>query len=107
LIFASRPQAFRQDSAEDEHTVTIEQPLPAGATPEKGKKYTFFVDDREFHVDEPTITGGEIMDLAGIARDVGIVLINEDGTQQSIAADEVIELKPGRRFKKAPRFKRG
>jgi len=72
-----------------------------------GKFYTFFVDDQEFHVDQPTITGGEIMDLAGIPREVGLVLIQQDGTQRNIPADEVIELKPGRRFKKAPRFKRG
>lgn len=77
---------------------------------EKGGRqpfYTFFVDDEEFRVDEPTITGGEIMDLAGIPRSTGIVLIMDDGTQENVAADQVIELKPGRRIKKAPRFKRG
>jgi hypothetical protein len=72
-----------------------------------GAFYTFFVDDKEFRIDKPTITGGEIMDMAGIPRNVGLILILEDGTQQEVRADEVIELKPGRRFKKAPRFKRG
>lgn len=72
-----------------------------------GPFYTFFVDDREFHVEESTITGGQIMDLAGIAREVGLLLILEDGTQTAVPADEVITLEPGRRFKKAPRFKRG
>ena len=77
-------------------------------TPDRGGPlYTFFVDDREFRVGEPTVTGGEIMDLAGIPRNVGLILILEDGTQQPIAMDQVVELKPGRRFKKAPRFKRG
>ena len=74
---------------------------------DKRRFYTFFVDDREFHVDDPTITGGEIMDLAGIPREVGLILILEDGTQSQVGTEEVIELKPGRRFKKAPRFKRG
>ena len=72
-----------------------------------GPFYTFFVEDREFHVSEPTITGGQIMDEAGIPREVGLLLILEDGTQQTVGVDEVIELKPGRRFRKAPRFKRG
>jgi len=72
-----------------------------------GPFYTFIVDDREYRVDGPTITGGQIMDLAGIPRDVGLLLVHEDGTQDSIGADEVVELQPGRRFKKAPRFKRG
>ncbi len=73
----------------------------------RGAFYTFFVDDREYRVGEPSVTGGQIMDLAGIPRDVGLLLIYEDGTQESIGADQVIELQPGRRFKKAPRFKRG
>lgn len=75
--------------------------------PASGKFFTFFVDDVEFHVDDATPTGGEIMDIAGIPREVGLVLILEDGTQRAVAEDEVIELRPGRRFKKAPRFKRG
>jgi hypothetical protein len=76
-------------------------------TEHQGAFYTLFVDDREYHVNEPSITGGQIMDLAGIPRDTGLLLISEDGTQESVGADQVIELKPGRRFKKAPRFKRG
>ncbi len=74
---------------------------------QQGKFYTFFVDDREFHVNEPTITGAQIMSLAGIPLDVGLQLIEEDGTQVPVPPEKVIELKPGRRFKKAPRFKRG
>jgi hypothetical protein len=73
----------------------------------RGPFYTFFVDDREFHIENETISGGDIMDMAGIPRDVGLILILDDGTQRAIPADEVVELKPGRRFKRAPRFKRG
>jgi len=72
-----------------------------------GKFFTFFVDDREFHVSDPTITGAQIMSLAGIPVDAGLQLIDEDGTQVPVPPEKVIELKPGRRFKKAPRFKRG
>jgi len=72
-----------------------------------GKFYTLFIDDVEYHVDKPALTGKEIMDLGGIPYEVGLLLILEDGTQVQVAEDEVIELKPGRRFKKAPRFKRG
>jgi hypothetical protein len=74
---------------------------------QQGKFYTFFVDDREFDVHEPTITGAEIMALAGIPLETGLQLIEEDGTQRRVPPEEVIELKPGRRFKRAPRFKRG
>ncbi len=73
----------------------------------RGPFFTFFVDDREFHVEQAVISGAEIMNLAGIPREVGLVLLLEDGTQRTFGADETIELEPGRRFKKAPRFKRG
>jgi hypothetical protein len=53
------------------------------------------------------MTGAEIMDLAGIPYSTGLVLIEEDGQQTQVHEADVIELKPGRRFKKAPRFKRG
>jgi hypothetical protein len=74
---------------------------------EHGKFYTVFVDDVEYRFDHTPVTGGEIMDAAGIPHDVGLLLINEDGSQTQIGVDEEIDLKPGRRFKKAPRFKRG
>jgi hypothetical protein len=73
----------------------------------RGPFYTFFVDGEEFRIDEPTITGGEIMDLVGIPREVGLILLLDDGTQRTVDPNEVFELEPGRRFKKAPRFKRG
>lgn len=73
----------------------------------KGKSFVFEVDGQEYRIEEETITGGEIMDLAGIPRDVGLVQILEDGTQRQVGVDEVIELKPGRQFKKRPRFQRG
>ena len=73
----------------------------------EGKFFTVIVDDKEFHIEESTITGGEIMDLAGIPREVGLIHVLEDGTQVQVGEDEVVELKPGRRFKKAPRFVRG
>ena len=76
-------------------------------TDRQGPFYTFFVDGEEFHVDDPTITGREIMELAGIPLAVGLILLLDDGTQRSVDPDEVFELEPGRRFKKAPRFKRG
>jgi len=73
----------------------------------EGKFYTLFIDSREYHVEKSELTGAEIMDLGGIPHEVGLLLILEDGTQVQVREDEVIELKPGRRFKKAPRFVRG
>lgn len=74
---------------------------------QNGQFFTVFVDEIEYRFETSIVTGGEIMDTADIPRSIGLVLINADGTQERIGADEEIELKPGRRFKKAPRFKRG
>jgi hypothetical protein len=73
----------------------------------KGKFFTLFVDGQEFHIEQPSITGREIMALAGIPQETGLIEILEDGTQVQVNGDEVIDLRPGRRFKKAPRFVRG
>jgi len=83
------------------------KPVDDKQVEQQGKFFTFFVDDREFRFERQTITGAEIMSLAGITAAEGLVLIEEDGTQRPIGPEEEIELKPGRRFKKAPRFKRG
>lgn len=78
------------------------------AADDKGKFFTFFVDSKEYHTPEPQITGGQIMDIAGIPRSTGLIEIMEDGSQVQIGENEVISFTgPGRRFKKAPRFKRG
>lgn len=74
----------------------------------KGKFFTFFVDEKEFHTEKSQLTGGEIMDIAGIPRPTGIVQILDDGSQKQIGENEIIEFEgPGRRFKKSPKFKRG
>jgi len=73
----------------------------------EGKFYTLWIDGKEYHVEKFELTGIEIMDLGGIPHEVGLVQILEDGTQIQIQENEIIELEPGRRFKKAPRFIRG
>ncbi len=78
-----------------------------GRRTEGGPPYFIEVDGQEYRLEQETVTGGEIMDLAGIPRDVGLVQLYEDGTQEQVDPAEVIELKPGRRFKKRPRFQRG
>jgi len=73
-----------------------------------GKFYTFFVDGQEYRTEQSELSGGEIMDIVGIPRSDGLVEILDDGTQTQINENDIIVfVGPGRRFKKAPRFKRG
>lgn len=69
--------------------------------------YIVFVDDVQYEFDHSPVTGGEIMDAAGIPYSVGLIQIRKDGSQRKIEVDDKINLKHGHRFKKAPRFKRG
>ena len=69
--------------------------------------FVFEVEDTNYEHNRPEITGGEIMDIAGIPREQGLIQINPDGTTTSIAADQQVRLVPNARFKRRPRFRRG
>lgn len=73
----------------------------------KHKIFVFEVDDVEYTYDKPTISGAQIMTIAGINPTDGLVQILPDGSRKAIAPDETVELVPGAQFKRRPRFKRG
>lgn len=73
----------------------------------EGPRYFLEVDEAEYEFDHEPVTGAEIMAKADVPQSVGLVQILEDGTQKAVSPEEDFELKPGRRFKKRPRFKRG
>ena len=78
-----------------------------GAAAPEAPQYIFFVDDQEYHVTPPTITGGQIMALTGIPAETGLILLLPDGTQRAVPPDETFDVKGEHHFKKPPRFKRG
>lgn len=69
--------------------------------------FVFDVDDVTYEHDRPTITGAEIMAMAGISPSDGLIQILPDGTRKTVAPDETVHLVPGAQFKRRPRFKRG
>ena len=73
----------------------------------KHKVFVFEVDDVEYTYDKPTITGAQIMEIAGINLSDGLVQILLDGTRKTIRPDETVQLVSGAQFKRRPRFKRG
>jgi hypothetical protein len=74
----------------------------------EGPKFTFFVDGVEYRTNEPSLTCGQIMDIAGVPRSLGLIEVLEDATEKACPEHELYTFeRPGRRFKKAPRFKRG
>jgi hypothetical protein len=96
--------ATQTDSGIDNATDDIpDQDHPDG----RGAVFVFDVDDVTYEHDRPTITGAEIMVLAGITPSDGLIQILPDGTRKSVAPDETVRLVPGVQFKRRPRFKRG
>jgi hypothetical protein len=84
----------------------VNQPTPPAGS--DAKTYTFFVDGTEYQAKQRSLTCGELMDIAGIPHSDGLIEILEDGTERACLPDEEFTFDgPGRRFKKAPRFKRG
>ncbi|MEV1066005.1 multiubiquitin domain-containing protein [Streptomyces sp. NPDC050263] len=75
----------------------------------EGRRATFVfdVDDITYEYNRPTITGTEVMTLAGIAPSEGLIQILPDGTRKTVDPDDTIHLVPGVQFKRRPRFKRG
>ncbi len=71
------------------------------------KKFSLWIEDREFFWGRDTITIPEIRKLGNLTADQPVVEILQDNTEQPLSENAVIELKPGRRFGKKIRFKRG
>jgi hypothetical protein len=72
-----------------------------------GKKFFVNIEGTEYPWDGDTITVSQIRELGRIPADQPIVEELADGTEQTLDANATIDLKPGHRFGRAPRYKRG
>jgi hypothetical protein len=76
-------------------------------TEQGGKKFFIEIEGAEYPWDSSSITVSQIRELGKIPSDQSIVEERPDGTERTLQPDETIELKPGHRFGRAPRYKRG
>lgn len=72
-----------------------------------GQKFFVNIEGTEHPWEGDTITVNQIRDLGKIPADQPIVEELADGTERTLGADDTIDLKPGHRFGRAPRYKRG
>ncbi len=72
-----------------------------------GKKFFIDIEGHEYTWDTPTITVAQIRALGNIPPDQPIIQEAPDGTERTLGENEVVELKPGHRHGRAPKYKRG
>lgn len=72
-----------------------------------GQKFFINIEGKEYPWDKETITVSEIRALGNIPSDQPILQESPDGTERTLAENEVVELKPGHRHGRAAKYKRG
>jgi hypothetical protein len=86
-------------------------PPPCGPVPEAEghSTETFFVEVEaiEHPWSTPTITVAEIRRLGNLPSDQPVIEVDPDNTERTLSEGDLIHLKPGHRYGKKVRFKRG
>ena len=72
-----------------------------------GKKFFIDIEGKEYEWPNETITVPEIRTLGSLPADQPVVQEDKEGTERTLAENEVITLQPGHRHGRAPRYKRG
>jgi hypothetical protein len=73
----------------------------------KRPKYLLDIEGKEVPWDEDTITTEQIAELGGWDVSQGVVEVDQDNNERTLAPGEVIHIKPGHGFGKKHRWKRG
>jgi hypothetical protein len=74
---------------------------------ESGQKYYVEIDGTEYEWGQNTITVPEIRTLGNIPSGTPVIEVDPDNNETTLAEDAVITLKPGHRYGKKVKFKRG
>jgi hypothetical protein len=73
----------------------------------QGPKYFVNIEGTEYEWAKDTITVQEIRTLGGLPANLPVLEETPEGTERTLPEDEVIHLKPGHRFGRASKYKRG
>ncbi len=72
-----------------------------------GKKFFVNIEGTEYEWDKETISVPEIRQRGNLPTDLPVIQVFPDNTERTLEEDEVVALKPGHRFGKRVKFKRG
>ncbi len=73
----------------------------------QGPKYFVEIEGTEYPWANETITVADIRRLGNLPQDTPVIEVDPDNTERTLAETEVITLKPGHRYGKKVRYKRG
>jgi hypothetical protein len=79
----------------------------AEAAEHQGPKYLLVIEGKEYPWDRDTITTAEIAQLGGWDPSQGVIEVDKDNNERTLAPNEVVDLKPGQGFGKKHKWKRG
>jgi hypothetical protein len=72
-----------------------------------GKKYYANIEGAEYPWDKETIAVKEIRVLGNLPRELPVVEEFPNGTEKTLKDNDIVLLKAGHRYGRAPKFKRG
>ena len=73
----------------------------------QGPKYFVDIEGTEYDWAKETITVPEIRQLGNLPSNQPVIELDADNNERTLSEDEVVTLKPGQRFGKKVKFKRG
>jgi hypothetical protein len=71
------------------------------------EKYFVEIEGTEYPWSKATVTVPEIRTLGGLPTNLPVIEVDPDNNERTLAEDEVVTLKPGHRYGKKVKFKRG
>jgi hypothetical protein len=74
---------------------------------QRGPKYILNIEGREVPWDEDTITTEQIAQLGGWDVSRGVIEVDKDNNERTLAPNEIVQIKPGHGFGKKVKWKRG
>ena len=73
----------------------------------RGPKYILNVEGQDIPWESDTITTEQIAELGGWDVTQGVIEVDKDNNERTLAPGEVVEIKPGQGFGKKHKWKRG
>jgi hypothetical protein len=87
--------------------MNIENQAAVKGAPEVTVEILLSIEGKTFPWERDTITTAEIIKLGGWDASQGVIEVDEDQSERTVAIDEIVRIQPGKEYGKRHRWKRG